>query len=366
MKDASKKVEEEVQPTKKEESPAKRTRVGLEKKSSEQWGTYLESYEVSSFGNIRRKRDQFDIRKRLNPAGYVTCTLFYKGKHRPLLVHRIVASVFLGSPPDTTYTVDHVNRVRSDNHVSNLRWFNKTDQRANTSPRKTKASLGVRSIMGEAVVEYQNIDDAVERTRELLGINSKHVTVSTCIVKSIRSGKKYKGYNWEYVSDEPIGSIAGIPSLPKYEVSTCGMIRQLNGRWTKGRVKNGYLLVGITNEHGVPSERRVHRLVAEAFIGGRTQCCNIVNHLNGDKLDNRSVNLEWTNPSGNSKHAVENGLTPIPTGKKIRQLGLKTGVLVRKHDSVHNAAKSVNGSYQNLIACANGRQRTAYGYKWSW
>jgi hypothetical protein len=51
----------------------------------------------------------------------------------------------------------------------------------------------------------------------------------------------------------------------------------------------------------------VHRLVAEAFCEKR-EGCNIVNHLNGIKSDNRAINLEWTTYDGNNKHAFESGI----------------------------------------------------------
>ena len=37
-------------------------------------------------------------------------------------LHRIVAYTFLGEPSDPYDTVDHINRVREDNRVANLRW----------------------------------------------------------------------------------------------------------------------------------------------------------------------------------------------------------------------------------------------------
>ncbi|CAN0471156.1 unnamed protein product, partial [Scytosiphon promiscuus] len=121
----------------------------------EEWRTYLGRYEVSSLGNIRRKHDQFQIKKRRHPSGYTTCTIYCGGKHVPLLVHRIVTYSFLGNPPDSTYTVDHINRVRSDNRLINLRWCNKKDQSANTSLRQPKVCLKVRST-GEMTVDYKS------------------------------------------------------------------------------------------------------------------------------------------------------------------------------------------------------------------
>lgn len=52
----------------------------------------------------------------------------------------------------------------------------------------------------------------------------------------------------------------------------------------------------------------LHRCIALCFVDGYSQDRNIVNHLDGNKLNNSPDNLEWTTYAGNSRHAVDSGL----------------------------------------------------------
>lgn len=65
--------------------------------------------------------------------GYL-CTSFREGNRQsvPKTIHRLVAECFLPNPENKP-TVDHINRIRHDNSVSNLRWADYTEQGLNTS-----------------------------------------------------------------------------------------------------------------------------------------------------------------------------------------------------------------------------------------
>jgi len=100
----------------------------------------------------------------------------------------------------------------------------------------------------------------------------------------------------------------------RYRVGADGSVWG-TGRWgstwrplAQGTLRNGYKKVSIA----FGDKKRtmlVHRIVATAFHGepsGRH-----VNHIDGNKTNNRPENLEWVTPRENQRHAFANGLHKI-------------------------------------------------------
>ena len=96
-----------------------------------------------------------------------------------------------------------------------------------------------------------------------------------------------------------------------YEVSDHGNVRSLfrSRRLLKpASDRNGYQRVMLYAPDGkTPKGHVVHRLVAEAFLENPAGL-PWVNHVNGQKGDNRASNLEWCNRAGNVRHAVQSDL----------------------------------------------------------
>ena len=119
-------------------------------------------------------------------------------------------------------------------------------------------------------------------------------------------------------------------------------------------------------KNGKRKTRRIHRLVAEAFIPNpedKTQ----VNHINGCKTDNRVCNLEWATNDENMEHAVSNGLhkNPFvsnnPRSKEV--ICIETGEVF---NTITEATKKYKVHNANVSACCRGKKQTAGGYHWKY
>lgn len=135
--------------------------------------------------------------------------------------------------------------------------------------------------------------------------------------------------------------------------------------------KYHYLCVSLTK-----NGRRnffIHRLVAEAFLA-KVPGKNIVNHKDGNKLNNCVDNLEWCTQSENIKHAYRTGLRKKKTSSEF--MGIKNsnhkpivqcdldGKVIKIWECQADAARHVNGLTSNIINCATGRCKSSKGFKW--
>ena len=95
----------------------------------------------------------------------------------------------------------------------------------------------------------------------------------------------------------------------KYEASNTGHIRNA---LTKKQLKefnntNGYLGMTVRPEPNHTVNIRIHKKVAEAFLG-EPLSGYVINHKDGNKHNNRIENLEYVTSSENNIHALLTGL----------------------------------------------------------
>ena len=95
-----------------------------------------------------------------------------------------------------------------------------------------------------------------------------------------------------------------------YDIYTDGKcFSHKTNKFLKGSLLGNYLSYNLTYPDGKKKRTRIHRMVAETFISNPNNL-PIVNHKDGNKLNNDISNLEWVTAEQNTKHAIEIGLMP--------------------------------------------------------
>ena len=103
---------------------------------------------------------------------------------------------------------------------------------------------------------------------------------------------------------------------------------------------------------GITIREYVHRIVAENFIGLPISPLMVVNHKDGNTLNNHMKNLEWVTKSENNEHYYNElkgkQVTPKINHKKIYEEGM--GVKVKKGNHIHHIdGFHLNDNLDNLI-----------------
>lgn len=150
----------------------------------------------------------------------------------------------------------------------------------------------------------------------------------------------------------------------RYEISNNGNIydNELFQLTPQGTNKFGYKMASIRT-NGKQKLCSVHRLVALAFVlnvDNKPQ----VNHIDGDKKNNKSINLEWVTNKENCIHARDNGLSTKESLMIQVSQYTKDGVFIRTFRSFAEATHITGIDASSIVAVTNGRRKSAGGFIW--
>ena len=179
-------------------------------------------YQVSNFGKVRSSdrvvyrsstpqfcKGQIIAQGLLN-TGYKIVTLWNKKKRKVYLVHRLVAQAFIPNEENKDY-IDHINGIRTDNHVANLRWCTRNENVNFPLARSRYISANQKRIDHIRQFHHTHSLKIVQLTKDgviIKGWNSvkeasMNLSISenniyaSCIGKRITAG----GYKWKYIKD---------------------------------------------------------------------------------------------------------------------------------------------------------------------
>lgn len=96
------------------------------------------NYQVSNFGNVRDKKTKKLRTIYVNPkTKYLMVSLKKDGKFVLQYVHQLVLHAFKKRKL-VTLEVDHIDRNKNNNYLTNLRWVTHRDNMMNRNPWKWK------------------------------------------------------------------------------------------------------------------------------------------------------------------------------------------------------------------------------------
>ena len=210
-------------------------------------------YEISSFGRVKslnrvietsnginKKIKERILKSSKNSNGYLIVKLKKNNKPKIFKVHRLVAEAFIPNPEGKPY-IDHINTIRTDNRVSNLRWVTQKEncnnelskknyseaQKGHEVSEETKKKISEvhkgrkhteetkKKLKGHEVSEETKkkigkgngklvycieLDKIFESTCEA----SRELGISQSSISLVCRGKRKTagGYHWEYVDSE--------------------------------------------------------------------------------------------------------------------------------------------------------------------
>lgn len=154
-----------------------------------------------------------------------------------------------------------------------------------------------------------------------------------------------------------------IEGFENYQISTQGQVRnKKNDKILKVGLSPFYEQV-VLRIDGKSINKRIHRLVAEAFITNPDNKPQ-VNHIDENKLNNHVDNLEWVTSKENNDHGSHNERVSFSRSKPIYAL-YEDGT-----DEYYPSAKIASEELclwrESITAVINGRLKTTGGLKFEY
>jgi hypothetical protein len=126
----------------------------------------FENYSVSNLGNVKNNKTERILKSSDEGHGYLKLTLIKNKVRKTVKVHKLVANAFLLNP-EHKVCIDHINGVRTDNKMNNLRF-------ASHSQNSQNKSISSNNISGTTGVSFHR---STNKWCAKIGLNNKQIHI---------------------------------------------------------------------------------------------------------------------------------------------------------------------------------------------
>lgn len=167
-----------------------------------------EGYQVSNFGRVR-SLDRYNsrgwwikgciLKPIMDKKGYLTVGLSKNNQRKAFKVHRLVALHFIPNIENKP-EIDHINTIKTDNRVENLRWVTPKENSNNplSIVNKSESKKGIKNHRHQPVLQYDKDGNFI---REWDTMTEAETTLKiTHKIHFVCQGKRKTcgGYIWKY------------------------------------------------------------------------------------------------------------------------------------------------------------------------
>lgn len=174
---------------------------------------YEGHYKVSSKGRVMSLARNIDngvsifysqptlLMQYISSTGYCMVTLSKKAVCKKHRVHRLVAIAFIDNPENKQY-IDHINTIRTDNRIENLRWVTRSENALNPITRKRNSNCHKEKLTwnSKRIVQIENneVIRVCDSSRQFLQYGFSQSAIIQCCLKR---RTHHKGFTFMYLSD---------------------------------------------------------------------------------------------------------------------------------------------------------------------